>query len=438
MPGGLTKKQLIIVFGGLVLLALGYYVFFVAGVKPPKPPDVTLTVWGPFSDRQAFEAVVGQYQAVRSNVKISYTQIDESRYAETVLNALATGQGPDVFMVPNRALDKYKGLLVPVPPQTVGIQKLESLFPTVVEQDFVRGGQIYALPFYLDTLALIYNKNALDQANIAQPPATWTEFQNVIPYLRTLNDAGQITKAAAAIGGSEKTVKNASDLLALLMQQNGVPMTDPQGTRAVISASEKGSGLGALNFYLSFANAAAPAYTWNDAQPFSLDALGSGRVAMIFGYAADLDTLHRKNPLITFGTAPMPQTDVNNAVNAARYWALGVSKQSKNAAWGWDFVATVATTDGMAKAYTDATKRLPALRTLISQKFDDVDLGVFAREALTARSWMQPDDAPVRDIMSGAVAGVLSGQFDSNQALRQMEDQISQLMAMNQNIQSPK
>ena len=58
---------------------------------------------------------------------------------------------------------------------------------------------------------------------------------------------------------------------------------------------------------------------------------------------------------------------------------------------------------------------------------NDPDLGVFARQALTARSWSQPDEAKVREAMSNAIGAVLSGQLDSTRGLRQAEEQVTQL-----------
>lgn len=428
MPFGLTRKQIAILGIGLVLVVGGYFLIFYKGSKPPPPPEVTLTVWGPLDDTRVFgETLTAQYQAIRPNVKISYRAISAAKYDETLLNALAAGTGPDIFLISNRAVDKRLPFLVPIPPTMISPTRLEALFPTVVGQDFIRNGQIYALPVSMDTLALIYNKDAFDRALIAQPPTTWVEFQNIIPYLRTSNEAGQLVRAAAAIGGSEKTVENATDLVQLLMMQNGAPMVNANSTRLDLTGAQN-SGPTALNFYLQFANAASRYYTWNDAQSTSFDSIGSGRTAMVFGYAADLATLRRKNPLMNFGVAAMPQIAADQTMNAARYWGLGVSKQSQNGAWAWEFISTVATNEKAAQAFTDATKRLPALRTLITQKYEDPDLGVFAREALTARGWRQPDDAPVRKIFNDALAGVLSGQFDSTQALRQMTDQTAQLM----------
>ncbi len=434
MPVKFSQKQIIIVIGAVVTLGVLYFVITSNLRRDSAPPEVKLTVWGFSNGERALEDIAGSYRNFRPNAQVSYKNIDVSNYRETILNALASGDGPDVFLVGNHSLPGEIGTLASVPEGQFGLAKLKELFPAVVEQDFVRDGKTYALPLYLDTLALIYNTSAFDQAAIAVPPRTWDEFRQVIPYLRVLNTNGQIVKAAAAIGGTEKTMKNAADLLSIIMMQNGAPMTDPAGSKASFTGGAKSAGLTAFNFYLQFANAASGAYTWNENQPYSMDAAGSGRTAMIFGYAADLAALKKKNPLVSLMATSLPQIKLNTpeapeatAVNYASYEGLAVSKQSKAAGWAWDFVIYAATTPTVAKTYLDATHRPPALRSLITQTVNDPDLGVFARQALTARSWSQPDEAKVREAMSNAIGAVLSGQLDSTRGLRQAEEQVTQL-----------
>ena len=433
MPVKFSQKQIIIVVGAIVILGVLYFVITSNLRRDSAPPEVKLTVWGPADEKRAIQGILDGYGALRPNVKISYESVEAAGYREQLVNALAAGGGPDVFFIGNRSLSREINKLTAAPESQLGLAKFKELFPTVVEQDFVRGGKAYALPLYIDTLALVYNTGAFDQAAIASPPRTWNEFQQVIPYLRVLNANGQIVKAAAAIGGTEKTMKNAADLLSVIMMQTGAPMTDTSGSRADFSGGPKGAGLTAFNFYLQFANAASGAYTWNENQPYSMDAAGSGRTAMIFGYAADLAAIKKKNPLVSLGVAPLPQIKIGTpdatAVNYASYAGLAVSKQSKASEWAWDFVIYAATTPATSKSYLDATRRPPALRSLIAQTVNDPDLGVFARQALTARSWPQPDEARVRAIMSGAIGAALSGQLDSARGLDRAEDQITQVFA---------
>ncbi len=432
----LSQKQVVIALGSAVLI-IGVLVLIFANLRRrgTGEQEFSLKVWG-VDDRQIFTELIRNYKVLRSGAKVEYTQFDPANYGSALLNALASGEGPDVLYVGNRDLPRSLNRLYPVNPAQFNLVKLRELFPAVVEQDFVSasGSQIFALPIYLDTLALIYNRDFFDNAGIVAPPSTWDQFQAVIPKLRDVSPNGQIVHAAAAIGGSGKTVDAGEDLLALLMLQNGTRMTNDDRTSASF-AQQQGSvnpGASAFNFYLQFANPGSPYYTWNDGQPNSLESFIGGKTTMIFNYQSVIGEIKKKSPFLHFAVAPMPQpTGSQIFVNLPKYYGLAVSKQSKAPGWAWDFVIYLTTNPQIEKIYLDATGRPPALRGLIGEKLNDPNSGVFAKQALTARSWYEVDDAAVSRAMNDAITTVLSGQVDSLRALRQAQDKVSQLMTKN-------
>jgi len=432
-----SQKQIIIIAGGVLLIVVIIGLIIYGARQKTSVAAVTLSIWGTDS-RQNMEDILQGYKTLRPNVTVNYTQIGDpstgsgqAAYDDAVLNALAAGNGPDVFYIGNRELPKEKDKLVPAPAAQYDLVKFRSAFPAVAEQDFVSGGQVYALPIYLDTMALLYNKDYFDQAGLAFPPKTWDEFQGMVPRLRVLAQNGQITKAAAAIGGSEKTVDSGADLLELLMLQNGAKMTNADNSLATFASQQDTGvpGLAALNFYLQFANAGSPYYTWNDGESGSLGSFASGGVAMIFNYQSAIPSIKSKNPFLNFAVAPMPQTaGANFDTNFAKYEGLAVPKQSKSPTWGWDLAIYLATDAAAQNKYILASGRPPALRSLIAANMNDPNLSVFVKQALTARSWYEADDAKIEGIMNSAILNALSGTADSQKALIQAQDQVSGLM----------
>ncbi|MEY4731566.1 MAG: hypothetical protein RL681_512, partial [Candidatus Parcubacteria bacterium] len=433
-----SKKQVIIVLTG-VLVVGGLYFGITSNLrKDTAPPKVKLTIWGPLNERPAFDQLIAAYHLKRDNVDVLYEPQNPDTYYEKLVNAIAVGTAPDVVLLDNRSLPLQKDKLAPLysgymypnmrEPIPFGMSEFKGVFPTVAEQDFTDATAIYALPLYIDTLALIYNKDSFDQAGLAQLPVTWTDIQNYVPYLLTMNESGQIVKAAAAIGGTDENIKDGMDLLQLILMQNGSDMTDTARTRVTLAGVEGKVG---FNFYLQFANAASPAYTWNNLQPYSLDSVASGRVAMLFGYRDDLLAIKKKSPFASLGVTPMPQLEgAQYAVNYAKYWGLAVPKGTTSTqGWAWDFIVNTATDPAIMKKYVTATGHPPALRSVLAEAQSDPEYGVFAKQALTARSWYQPDASRVNRIFNTAVDAVLSGRTNSPEALQQAEDQINQLLA---------
>lgn len=423
-----TQRQFAIIGVVAAVILIAVVLIFVSGSGKKPQLSGTLTVWGFGEVPSTMDALVGAYAALQPKVTVSYKLFDAAQYDETLLGALASGQGPDVFMVRGRSLQRQAVTVVPADPKQFTVSRLQSLFPTVVEQDFAGGGRVFALPLYLDTLVLYYNRDLFDRAAIVAPPATWDDFQKLVPKLRSVDAGGQLTRTAAAIGTSEKNVDVATDLLELLMLQNGAKMTDDAGTTATFAEGNPAAGLDAFRFYLEFSDPSAPAYTWNESKPPAQDEFAAGNVAMFFGYHSALTPLKTKNPFLKIGVAPMLQVSTDAPVNYADYVGLAVSRQSRANAVAWDFVVSATTNPAVAGAYLTATGRPPALRTLIAQKLDDSDLGVFSKQALTARSWYQADDGKIEGIVNDAILAVEGGRLDAATALRGAQDNVSQLM----------
>lgn len=366
---------------------------------------------------------------VHKNVTLHFQTVDAASYENRLLSALAAGEGPDIVMIRNRALPKLQKALSPVSPMQLTQTAFRNLFPQVAEEDFIENGRIYALPLYIDTLSMFYNRDLFDQAGITQIPKTWDDFRNAIPKLVSLDTRGQIVKSAAAIGGSKTTIDAAVDILNLLMLQTGVKMTDSDHRQATFAGSGAGSlGQQAFNFYLQFSNPNYSYYTWNDSQPNSIQSFASGKTAIIFDYHAKKSEIKKRNAFLNFSDAPMPQpAGATVDINYADYWGLAVSKQSRNANWAWDFILYAVTSPDNAAAYAAAINQLPALRPLIANKFANTEFAVQAKQALTARSWYQPDEEQVQNIFNTSIQNVLNGKVNARNALDQANDQIGQL-----------
>ena len=420
-----SKKQVIIIIGGIVLvIAVFVLIFLGLQPKPNTGPSVTLTVWG------TGDAAIGSTFASYPYGRINYVEVDAANYTSRLLSALAAGTGPDVFEINNRDLPKWKSVLAPLPTSSTqfGTLALQSEFPDVVAQDFVSDGQIYGLPLSIDTLVMVYNKDLLNSAGIAVLPKTWNELDADVVKLRTVNAQGQLTQAAAAIGGSLASIPYAPDLLSLLMLQNGTQMTSGKNIATFAGQGGGATGIAAFNFYLQFANAASPYYTWNDTMGNAIDSFVAGKTAIVFAYQSDLARIRAKAPFLNVGIAPVPQAEgASVAINYPNYNGF-VAARAGQTAVAWNFILYLTTIPANAAAYQNATGRPPALRAMIQGEASDPNLSVFALQALTARSWYEADAARTDAIFDVAIRNVLSGAKDPVKALTEAETSVSQLM----------
>lgn len=438
MPTKFTQRQIVII-AIVALVVIGGLALFVLNIRKSTGgySAQNLTIWGT-EDPKAFNDVISKFEGPGSGsqTSIKYTQISAADYENQVLGAIAAGTGPDIFEIGNHDLPQWQNVLLPVPStfaSTFNLTTLEQDFPDVVSHDFVSGGNIYALPLSIDTLAMIYNKDLLNTAGIATLPTTWSQFDDDIPLLRKEDSAGRITQAAAALGGSEASIGNAPDIVFLMMLQNGAQMLSGDGSSVAFAGAGSSSGTAgqnAFDFYLQFANAASPYYTWNDSMGNAEDAFAQGRVAIIFDYASALAAIRAKSPFLNYGVAPVPQADaatgtVATAVTYAKYGGLAVNKNSANALAAWQFVISLTTNPADENIYTSDTGASPALRTAIADDETNPVLSVFASQALTAKSWHQADSAKIDAAVNTAITQVLNGSADSTTALNEAQSQIN-------------
>ncbi len=427
MPATFTKKQIIIVGAGVALVVVVGVLFYLGlRPRPNTGPQIALTVWGT-ENQELMGGVLGSYP----NGKVTYVQVPAAGYQSKLLAALAAGSGPDVFEVTNRSVPQWRSVIAPMPAaiaQSFGQLQMSQLFPDVVAEDFTQGGQLFGLPLSIDTLAMVYNKDLFNAAGIAFPPKTWDDFDADAAKLRSVNPQGQITQAAAVIGGSSATVPNAADLLSLLMLQNGAQMTDEARTAATF-ATANNAGIAAFNFYLQFANAASPYYTWSDNIGKGLDSFVGGKAAIVFLYQSDLAALKQKAPFLNIGVAPMPQpTGATITINYPRYAGFVAAKAGQSAA-AWNLILYLGMTDGVEQAYLRATGAPPATRLAIQASASDPALSIFAAQALSARSWYEVNDTQIANILNAAIQSVQVGAADPTKALQQAQTAVSQLMS---------
>jgi len=380
---------------------------------------VTLTYWRVFDGREAFDEIITKYQTLHPFVTIEYRKLRYDEYESELLNALAEDRGPDMFSIHNTWVTKYQSKLAPMPEtttmavpivqgtikkevipelrttQSLTLKDLKDTFVDVVSHDVVMSdGKIYGLPLYVDTLAMFYNRDLLNNAGISQPPLYWNkEFLQDIKKLVKQDPKKGILQAGVALGGSAN-ITRFSDILATLMIQNGVTMMDESGQvtfNLIPSFVKDGTynpGLEAIRFYSDFANPTKESYSWNSGLPNSLEMFISGNLALMFSYSYDLATIKAQAPKLNFSVAKFPQIEGNppTNINFANYWVETVSKKSTHQNEAWDFIQFI-TKEEQAKIYLESTNRPTALRSLVDEQRQKEEIGIFADQVLTAKSW---------------------------------------------------
>ncbi|KKU11465.1 MAG: MalE-like protein maltose/maltodextrin ABC transporter, partial [Parcubacteria group bacterium GW2011_GWB1_45_7] len=273
-----SKEQTIFLAAGAALVVTLILVFI--GVLPGGKrgeEKISISVWVLDEDTEIWDPILIRFENSYPDINATLEEIAPGNYENELLNALAAGRGPDVFMFNSKWLIEHGDKIAPAPSNKMTAETFSGFFPQVAEQDFVSEGRIYAMPLFVDTLALLYNRDIFDAKGVVFAPGTWKEFEEAVAKLRTFEN-GKMGDKAAAIGGTSASVSNAVDLVGLLMLQNGSTIVNESFTRADFGRE----GEAGLLQYTKFADPQSPLYTWDDSLGLSNEVFANGEVAMAF------------------------------------------------------------------------------------------------------------------------------------------------------------
>lgn len=461
----------------IVIVAFSSFLFSGCFKSKDQGYKVNLEIWGAFDDSGTFSEAINEYRKINPYVgEIKYRKLTVDSYKKEVIDTMASGQGPDIFLIHNTWLPSFKDKTEPSPDWITTEQEFRNNFVDVAADDFLDGGKIYAVPLSVDSLALYYNKDLFNAAGIVNPPATWEEFNADSKALTKIGPNGQIIQAGAALG-TAYNINRSTDVLGLLMFQNGVQMTNRDKLEATFDKAVSGaensqytrSGENALNYYTQFASSGAM-YCWNPTMHYSIDAFYENTVAMMINYSWHYQTIKAKNSKLNFAVAPVPQLSKDNPINYANYWGFAVSKnksaslqddRKEKSAYdeetmrkvriheSWQFLKFLTMKNGgkitlrngitgntkdfpisidPAKKYSEETGKPAGRRDIIAGQKDSPVLGPFAYGNLIAKSWYQKDPEATEVILADMIDSVNRGRLSSYEALKLAANRVTNLM----------
>ncbi|OGF24963.1 hypothetical protein A2331_00280 [Candidatus Falkowbacteria bacterium RIFOXYB2_FULL_34_18] len=446
-----TKISILLLIS-TIFLTSGFGCRYVSQEVKEKMKNVELNYWRVWDGPDVFNEIIAKYTQLHPFVKINYTKLRYEEFEEKLIEAFATDRAPDIFSIHNTWIKKYQDnrLITPMPEfitmaypvergtlkkeiipelrttKSITLKELKDKYFDVVYDDVVikdkekNQERIYGLPLFIDTLAMFYNRDLFNNAGITSPSEYWNrDFQQNVKKLTKQNNKGQIIQSGIALGGAYNIERN-TDILSVLMMQNGTEMMEDGIVKfnQKLTGKDYNPGSDALRFYMDFANPAKEIYSWNKTLDNSIDMFVQNKLAMMFGYAYMLPDIRARAPKLNFGISKLPQIEGNSQIiNFANYWTEVVSAKSKNADIAWDFVQFI-TREEQAKNYTQKTQKPTALRSLINGQLDDQNIGIFAEQVLTAKSWYKGHDSKATElIIQEMIDSVVSGQKEPEEAI---------------------
>ena len=343
----LAKFKFIFLRRSITLLPLIFAFVVLAGCSflpvGNKGEVITLKYWGLWENANTTNQVINDYKKIKPNVNIVYEKKSPQQYRESLESQIESGDGPDLFRFHNTWVPMLKEELDVVPSNIVSSSDFKkNFYPTVFFDLRNSDKKFVGVPLEVDGLGLYWNEDIFKAAGVTKPPSTWTELTQTAIKLTVRDPVGNIKTAGVALG-TASNVDHFSDILGLMILQNGGDLKSPTDNASA----------DALEYYANFAK--GPNQVWDETMPSSTFAFAGGNLAMYFGPSWRAIEIKLFNPLLKFQVAPVPQLEGGN-VTWASYWAEGVSAKSAHKQEAWEFIKFLQEDENLIKLYSEASR----------------------------------------------------------------------------------
>jgi ABC-type glycerol-3-phosphate transport system substrate-binding protein len=397
-----------------------------AGVNVSGP----VVIWGTMPEGVMSQMLEGIAPAYKKLV-ISYEQKDPGTFDRELLNALAAGEGPDLFELPDNKILTHKDKILPIPYESIAL-------PGFVEQ-YIDQAQLYlsplgslAFPYAIDPLVLYYNKNILTSSFILNPPTYWDELTEMTASLSSIGPNSRIERSTIALG-TPRNIPHAKEIISMMMLQTGNYLVARNSTNgnyvsSLNQSGTEGSTANAVTYFNTFSDPSKENYTWNAAMPDALSAFLAEDSAFYIGYSTEFDMILTRNPNLNFAVAVVPQSRSSRSQRGygqMKGWAM--SKISKNIPGAYLVGLTLANPEFSQFAAEKIGYASP-VRANLSQKREQPFDVILQKSAIIAKSWLDPDPDATEVIFSDLILRAGSDPNSAQTALTRAHASITSLL----------
>jgi multiple sugar transport system substrate-binding protein len=398
--------------------------------EPTEPVTITFSSW--VGDSPQMQRFAEEFQELHPNITVEFQAVSAGQSTTKLTTQVAGGTAPDVAFVDASAVEEFasRDALVNLDGYMAGSEttKAEHFVPAFLQMSQFEGS-VYGVPYDGETTGLFYRTDLFEKAGIAEPPATWEEFEAA---------AQALTDPAAKQYGFIIFAPEAEYYWEPFLWQAGGHLTTEDGRDIAFDSPE---GRLAAEFYVGLREYSPPDYfgsnSWDGRVAFA-----TGKVAMYEAGAWFGGEMKSSFPQIDgkWDVAPLPSGPAGCATTVAGdslvmfdESATG-QEENQDAAWLW--IEYLTQPENM-KAWTygePTTTLLPPRTELLSdpdlgkhnpwlQGFaDQMDCAV--TDNLSHRNWGE-----VADALNAELGKAIFGDITADQAITNAAEKGRELMS---------
>lgn len=417
----------------VILIAVGLFAF---KRVEDRAQAVAVTMWGTIDS-----GLIAQIQAElndfkKNTINISYIQKKPETYEAEIVEALASNNAPDIFLIPSDIFLKQRNKFSLISYKSFPQREFKETFLESAEMLLIKEG-IYGLPFSVDPLIMYWNRGKLNSAGVSNPPAFWDEFIDLIPKV-TVKDSNLNIQDAGVAMGEFQNIKNAKDIFLTLLMQAGNPIialvTNQENREVYVNYLGERFGYtvkpaeATLNFYTQFSNPTKNVYSWNRSLPDSDVMFLANDLAFYFGYASEYQNFLQKNPNLNIGVSMIPQSKNSDTKRTiGKINILAISKNTKNYLKAFNAINYLVSKKAQ-ESMVRYTNLPPIRRDLLSDQQDNAARDVFYKSALISKVFLNPDENSIKNIFSNMIESYTSGKSSLTETVDRASQQITDLL----------
>ena len=394
-----------------------------------------VVMWGTF-DQNMVDSYLRSLNDEDPRVSsIDYEEIPKREFQARLVEALANGIGPDVFIMEQSDILRHWDKVTPFSYEQISQREYKDTYIDEAEILLSDGG-IRAMPFSLDPLVMYWNRDIFSESGFAKAPQYWDEFFLLSERITQRDKANNVERATIAFGEFDN-VLHAKDIISTLIMQAGGEIVgrledgqlyaalSPEGYSDTVVPAQS-----AVRFYTEFANPIKNVYTWNRSLPNSLDAFAQGKLAVYIGYASEVALIQEKNAHLNFDVAPLPQIrsgDQKKVMTFGRLFSLAVPKAARNP-YGGIQIAQILSGRVASSFFADTVGTPSPRRDLLSATPEDpLDL-IFRDSALISRAWLDPHAEETDRIFRRMIGDITSGALRLSETIQRANQELRLLV----------
>ncbi len=275
----------------------------------------TITFWHFWSEpyqRKILDSIVASFEKA-NNCKVKITELSWNDGKTKLYAAFNSGTAPDVLELGSDWVAQFSssGVLHKLDRDSMEFAK----YIDFSQAPSIWDGNLYAMPWIVDTRVLFYNRDILRKAGIStEPPKS---FNSILADAPAINSLENIYAYGAIGSDAHRLYKN----IIIFFWSNGGDLFDSTGNIHLNSPKN----VAALDLYVQLAQNG-----FIETQKQLDNSFSQGKIAYYISGAWLLDQIQRENPSLDFGISLIPAINGHSGVSFAGGEYISISSKTKN------------------------------------------------------------------------------------------------------------